>query len=80
MLDLSDPNAKEELIFKIREKPTNSEYFYNFSLFAMQLNMLSDELKTKLPHTDSRLRPDMRYYEDGDMTNAALWKDKLEVA
>ena len=35
MLDLSDPNAKEELMFRIREKPANSEYFYNFSLFAM---------------------------------------------
>jgi Oxysterol-binding protein len=58
ILDLTDPDAKEEVVYTIRERPQMSEHFYNFSHFAMQLNNISEEMKQHLPHTDARLRPD----------------------
>lgn len=33
----------------------------------MSLNELNDDLKAKLPSTDSRLRPDVRKLEEGDI-------------
>lgn len=40
--------------------------------------MITDELKEKLPPTDSRLRPDMRLMEDGKMEEAGKIKHLLE--
>lgn len=44
----------------------------------MAINQLSDELKEKLPPTDCRFRPDLRYFENGDLQNAEAEKDRLE--
>ena len=41
---------------------------------------MSDELKEKLPPTDSRLRPDQRALENGDTENAVREKHRLEEA
>ena len=41
--------------------------YYNFTLFAMMLNELNDQLTSTLPPTDSRLRPDIRKMENGDI-------------
>lgn len=40
---------------------------YNFTTFAMQLNELDKEIETVIPKTDSRLRPDIRAMENGDI-------------
>ena len=40
--------------------------YYGFTQFALLLNEIDDNLRTKIPPTDSRLRPDMRRMEDGD--------------
>jgi len=42
------------------------------------LNDLPAELKSILPPTDSRLRPDQRLYEEGLVDDAELLKQKLE--
>ncbi|KAG2231171.1 hypothetical protein INT48_002952 [Thamnidium elegans] len=39
--------------------------YYGFSPFAIELNEITPIEKGKLPKTDSRLRPDQRFYEEG---------------
>ena len=46
--------------------------------FALQLNLLPDKLKGKLPPTDSRLRGDIRAWENGDEGLASKEKERLE--
>lgn len=43
------------------------EQFYAFSTFAMQLNELEKSIEGVIPPTDSRLRPDIRALENGDI-------------
>jgi len=49
------------------------------NMVAFQVNYLSENLKAKLPPTDSRLRPDVRAWENGHMEEASKQKDRLEV-
>lgn len=58
--------------------PPQSESMYNFTFFTLQLNYLPPGLKEKLPPTDSRLRPDQRALEEGDLVKAAAEKSRLE--
>jgi hypothetical protein len=51
---------------------------YNFTFFTLQLNFLPPGLKEKLPPSDSRLRPDQRALEEGDLVKAAAEKARLE--
>ncbi|KAL5192830.1 Oxysterol-binding protein-related protein 1C [Glycine soja] len=51
---------------------------YNFTRFAITLNELTPGLKEKLPPTDSRLRPDQRYLENGEYDMANVEKSRLE--
>ncbi|KAM6918580.1 oxysterol-binding protein-related protein 1-like [Xenentodon cancila] len=67
-----------ELIWKVTPRPENSAKFYAFSTFAMQLNELDKCMEGVLPHTDSRLRPDIRAMEKGDMDMASAEKKRLE--
>ena len=53
---------------------------YQYSLFTLQLNYLPDTLRSKLPPTDSRLRPDQRALECGDTELAVKEKHRLEEA
>lgn len=46
--------------------------FYAFSTFAMQLNDLEKSMEGIMPLTDSRLRPDIRAMENGDI-GTFLW-------
>lgn len=41
--------------------------FYAFSTFAMHLNELEKSMEGVIPPTDSRLRPDIRAMENGDI-------------
>ncbi|KAF7222495.1 oxysterol-binding protein-related protein 1 [Nothobranchius furzeri] len=67
-----------ELIWKITPRPGNSPKFYAFSTFAMQLNELDKCMEGILPPTDSRLRPDIRAMENGDIDLASAEKKRLE--
>ncbi|KAM9845042.1 oxysterol-binding protein-related protein 1-like [Aulostomus maculatus] len=67
-----------ELIWKITPRPDNSAKFYAFSTFAMQLNELEKSMEGVLPPTDSRLRPDIRAMENGDIDLASAEKKRLE--
>jgi hypothetical protein len=51
---------------------------YGFTSFAASLNQITSIEERKLPPTDSRLRPDQRAAEDGDMDRAEALKARLE--
>ncbi|TKS79791.1 Oxysterol-binding protein-related protein 1 [Collichthys lucidus] len=67
-----------ELIWKITPRPENSATFYAFSTFAMHLNELETSMEGVVPTTDSRLRPDIRAMENGDIDLASAEKKRLE--
>ena len=46
--------------------------------WALKLNLMTDELKDKLPPTDSRLRKDVLLFESNDVKSSDLEKDRLE--
>lgn len=61
-----------------RSKPPKFPTRYNLTRFAITLNELTPGLKEKLPPTDSRLRPDQRYLENGEYEKANAEKLRLE--
>ncbi|XP_039041632.1 oxysterol-binding protein-related protein 1C-like isoform X2 [Hibiscus syriacus] len=61
-----------------RSKPPKNPTRYNLTRFAITLNELTPGLKEKLPPTDSRLRPDQRYLENGEYEMANSEKLRLE--
>jgi hypothetical protein len=69
---------KESSIWKLNPRPEQWDHLYHFSLFTLQLNYIDDDLMEKLPCTDSRLRPDQRALENGDLNLAATEKHNVE--
>lgn len=69
-----------QLLWEASPMPPYAEEYYGFTYFAMSLNELSDDCKDLLPPTDSRLRPDQRAFEEGDVDRAEQLKHKLEEA
>ncbi|XP_078155740.1 oxysterol-binding protein-related protein 2B-like isoform X1 [Carex rostrata] len=65
------------LLWKKSEPPENPTR-YNLTSFAITLNEITPDLKEKLPPTDSRLRPDQRYLENGEYEKANGEKLRLE--
>nr|CAB3264582.1 oxysterol-binding protein-related protein 2-like [Phallusia mammillata] len=66
-----------KLLWQVQERPESSAEMYNMTKFAMSLN--SEEVKGyDLPPTDSRLRPDIRELENGDIDGASAQKHRLE--
>ncbi|KAI8847178.1 Oxysterol-binding protein [Chytridium lagenaria] len=56
-----------------------SQHLFNQTPFAMKLNELTEELKSFLPPTDSRLRLDQRAMEEGKWDDANKSKEQLEI-
>ncbi|MCJ1353726.1 MAG: hypothetical protein MMC33_003713 [Icmadophila ericetorum] len=56
----------------------NPEKCYGFTTFTASLNEITAHEQGKLPPTDSRLRPDQRAVETGDMDTAETLKGRLE--
>ncbi|CAG0922773.1 unnamed protein product, partial [Notodromas monacha] len=75
-LPLDIPGA--DVLWEVRQKPVNSDKYYNFSAFALALNELQPGMRERLCCTDSRLRPDMRKLEEGKLDEAAAEKHRLE--
>ena len=65
-------------MFEAPDYPQNKNLMYNMNYFTLQLNLLSDGLRAKLPPTDSRLRGDVRAWENCDLATATREKDRLE--
>ncbi|XP_069965330.1 oxysterol-binding protein-related protein 1 isoform X2 [Bactrocera oleae] len=76
-IDISS-EIKSALLWKCKERPLYSAKYYHFTDFAMQLNAINPNTTQPLCNTDSRLRPDIRYLEEGDVTAASAQKNRLE--
>ncbi|XP_056405222.1 oxysterol-binding protein-related protein 2 [Hyla sarda] len=70
--------AGSKLLWRISSRPPNSSQMYNFTNFAVALNELDKDLESTLAPTDCRLRPDIRYMENGDLDQASKAKERLE--
>lgn len=71
-------NKEEELLWECNPNPPNCESMYNFTFFTLQLNHLPSSLLPHLPPTDTRIRPDQRALEQGNLRLAADEKLRLE--
>lgn len=71
------PSAR--CIWRAGTLPSNHERYYGFTRFAIELNELGPEANF-LPATDTRLRPDQRALEEGDLQTAETLKLQLESA
>ncbi|CAO1629669.1 unnamed protein product [Sympodiomycopsis kandeliae] len=67
-----------QVLWQASEMPKNTEDYYGFTYFAMSLNEMTDDIKPYLPPTDTRLRPDQRYFEEGKVDDAEQTKQTLE--
>lgn len=77
-LDLKDLTTGDiRPVWRHSPLPENSEFYYYFTDYALQLNM-PPEMVDFLPQSDSRLRPDQRALENGDIETAASEKHRLE--
>lgn len=56
----------------------NAPQRYGFTSFAASLNEVTEIEEGRLPSTDSRLRPDQRALEDGEVDKAEALKARLE--
>lgn len=72
------PPASGQCIWKPNSMPPNHERNFGFTQFALELNELTSELKRSLPSTDTRLRPDQRYLEEGNIQAAEAQKRRIE--
>jgi hypothetical protein len=78
-LDIIDPKTKEVTnICRKKPDPSNSEKYFSFTAFAINANHLNEAILRKVAPTDSRLRPDLRAYEHGNIKMAAEFKTRLE--
>lgn len=66
------------LIWQVKARPAQSSDYYQFTEFAMSLNEMESGMEKYLCPTDSRLRPDIRKLEQGDIDGAAIEKTRLE--
>ncbi|EHN02090.1 Osh3p [Saccharomyces cerevisiae x Saccharomyces kudriavzevii VIN7] len=67
-----------ETIWEVSDLVSNPKKKYGFTKFTANLNEITEIEEGNLPPTDSRLRPDIRAYEQGNVDKAEEWKLKLE--
>ncbi|KAI1201006.1 Oxysterol-binding protein-domain-containing protein [Nemania serpens] len=67
-------------IWKVGQLVPNAANTYGMTTFAAGLNEVTDVERNRLPPTDSRLRPDQRLAEQGNLDEAEIWKVRLEEA
>lgn len=68
-----------EMIWNCDDLPAEDPKQYNFRKFSCALNHFSEEMNGVIAPTDSRLRGDMRLFEEGKMDLADAEKVRLEV-
>jgi hypothetical protein len=65
-------------IWQAASMPADSDQYYGFNQFAIQLNGFEEGMREKLPQTDSRFRPDQRLMEEGYIEQAEQEKHRVE--
>lgn len=81
-LDVTEDGTprKAEPIWTTDDLVPDAAKRYGFTTFAASLNEITPNERGKLAPTDSRLRPDQRAAEEGDLDKAEELKQKLEEA
>jgi hypothetical protein len=79
MLNADDPNQQTE-IWRAGNVVDGAPARYGYTHFAAQLNEITAIEKGALAPTDSRLRPDQRMVENGELDDAEEVKGHLEEA
>ncbi|SCU84861.1 LAMI_0C09186g1_1 [Lachancea mirantina] len=72
--------ATGQKIWEVGELVPDPAKKYGFTVFTANLNDITGIEKDRLPPTDSRLRPDLRLYENGEVDKAEQLKLELEQA
>jgi hypothetical protein len=76
---VTDLKTKEDVvIWEAHPKADRSDEQYGLTPFAINLNYLPKELEEKIAPTDSRYRPDLRAFENGDIDAGGEEKNRLE--
>jgi len=75
-VSLGIPNSVT--LWTAEPRPLHSADYYHFTRYAMGLNEMEAGMEQRLCDTDSRLRPDIRLLEEGDVDGAATQKTRLE--
>ncbi|CAL1216134.1 unnamed protein product [Candida parapsilosis] len=70
--------STEKSIWHAGELLPNYQKKYGFTTFAGTLNKITEMEQGFIPPTDSRFRPDLQAYEQGDADRAEELKNKLE--
>lgn len=65
-------------IWRMGAMPEDSNLYYGFTRFAIELNEFTEDLNEVLPPTDTRFRPDQRNLENGEVEKAELEKHRIE--
>lgn len=66
------------VLWRISPYPRSTSEYYGFTSFGITLNEITPDLQGKLPPTDSRLRPDVRALEEGNVDLAEDEKVRVE--
>ncbi len=74
----SDGRGGQHEIWHAGNLVTDPAKSYGLPVFAAQLNEITSMELHHLPQTDSRFRPDVRIYEDGDFERAGVQKQRIE--
>ncbi|QUC23229.1 uncharacterized protein UV8b_07470 [Ustilaginoidea virens] len=70
--------AASEEIWQVGQMVDDAAQTYGMTRFAATLNEITEIEKGKMAPTDTRLRPDQRLAEEGDLDAAEKWKHNLE--
>ncbi|KIY45365.1 hypothetical protein FISHEDRAFT_66949 [Fistulina hepatica ATCC 64428] len=71
-------NNSFRILWRISPFPKNAAEYYGFTFFGVTLNEITREMEGRLPPTDSRLRPDVRALENGNLDLAESEKLRVE--
>lgn len=69
-----------KILWRVAPWPKDTHEYYGFTSFGITLNEMTSDIDGKLPPTDSRLRPDVRALEDGQLDIAEREKTRVEEA
>ncbi|KAL1900439.1 Oxysterol-binding protein 3 [Ceratocystis pirilliformis] len=79
-LRVSEKGKPGEEIWKVGKLVNNAAQTYGLTEFGATLNEITTIERGRLPATDTRLRPDQRLAEEGDLESAEEMKTDLEEA
>lgn len=66
------------VLWRIHPFPRDAPEYYGYTYFGITLNEITEDIKDRLPPTDSRWRKDVRALEEGDVDGAEDEKARLE--